>query len=71
MQTDSPYAWMRLFVALALSTVGGIGMWSVVVVLPAVQAEFGVARGAASLPYTLTMVCFGFGGIALGRWSDR
>ena len=71
METDTPYAWMRLTVALLLSTVGGIGMWSVVVALPAVQAEFDVARGAASLPYTLTMICFGIGGIAMGRWSDR
>ena len=37
-----------------------------VVALPAVQAEFGVARGDASLPYTLTMIGFGFGGIADG-----
>ena len=34
-------------------------MWSVVVALPAVQAEFGVARADASLPYTLTMIGFG------------
>ena len=68
---DSGYAWMRLAVALLLSTIGGVGMWSVVVVLPAVQAEFGVARGAASLPYTLTMVCFGLAGILMGRLSDR
>ena len=46
-------------------------MWSVVVALPAVQAEFGVARGQASLPYTLTMVSFGLAGIAMGRLSDR
>jgi MFS family permease len=62
---------MRLAVALALSTLGGVGMWSVVVALPAVQAEFGVARAAASLPYTLTMLCFGASGIAMGRLSDR
>lgn len=54
-----------------LSTIGGIGMWSVVVVLPAVQAEFGVARSAASLPYTVTMIGFGLGGILMGRLSDR
>jgi MFS family permease len=36
-----------------------------------VQAEFGVARSAASLPYTMTMICFGFGGILMGRLSDR
>ncbi len=47
---ESAYAWTRLFAALLLSAIGGIGMWSVIVVLPAVQAEFGVARSAASLP---------------------
>ena len=46
------YQWLRLAVALLLSTIGGVGMWSVVVVLPNLQAEFGVARGAASFPYT-------------------
>jgi MFS family permease len=68
---ESAYAWTRLLAALALSTIGGVGMWSVIVALPAVQAEFGVARSAASLPYTVTMLCFGFGGIAMGRLSDR
>src|SRR5262245_32125250 len=68
---DSPRAWRRLIATLAVSTIGSVGMWSVVVVLPAVQAEFGVARGAASLPYTLTMIGFGFGGILMGRLSDR
>ena len=46
-------------------------MWSVIVALPAVQAEFSVARSAASLPYTMTMICFGVGGILMGRLSDR
>ena len=46
-------------------------MWSVIVALPAVQAKFGVARSTASLPYTMTMICFGFGGILMGRLSDR
>ena len=68
---DSGYAWFRLFVTLLIGTIGGAGMWSVVVVLPAVQVEFGVARADASLPYTLTMVCFAAGGILMGRLSDR
>ena len=68
---ESAYAWTRLFAALVLSAIGGIGMWSVIVVLPAVQTEFGVARSAASLPYTVTMISFGFGGILMGRLSDR
>src|SRR3954464_814677 len=70
-EVDSTYAWTRLVVSLALSTIGGVGMWSVVVALPAVQTEFGVARGTASLPYTLTMIGFGLSGIAMGRLSDR
>jgi len=70
-KAESPYAWVRLGVALLLSTLGGVGMWSVVVALPAVQADFGVARADASLPYTLTMIGFGFSGIAMGWLSDR
>ena len=70
-EPESPYAWARLFAALLLSAIGGVGMWSVIVVLPALQAEFGVARSAASLPYTATMICFGLGGILMGRLSDR
>jgi len=70
-EVESAYAWGRLVAALALSALGGVGMWSVVVVLPTVQAEFGVARADASLPYTLTMILFGLGGILMGRLSDR
>ncbi|MEP7207687.1 MAG: MFS transporter [Casimicrobiaceae bacterium] len=70
-EVESRDAWMRLVVCLALSTLGGVGMWSVVVALPAVEAEFGVARAAASFPYFLTMVGFGVSGIVLGRLSDR
>ncbi|WP_328805814.1 MFS transporter [Sabulicella rubraurantiaca] len=68
---ESPYAWLRLLVALLLATIGCVGMWSVVVVLPAVQAEFKVDRAQASLAYTLVMVGFGVGGIAAGRLTDR
>ncbi|MDQ2963735.1 MAG: MFS transporter [Pseudomonadota bacterium] len=68
---ESPYAWIRLAVSLALSTIGGVGMWSVVVALPAVQTEFGVARGDASLPYTLTMIGFGVASVLMGRLADR
>jgi MFS family permease len=68
---ESPYAWLRLAASLALMTVSGVGMYAVAVVLPAVQAEFGSARSAASLPYTATMIGFGLGGILMGRLSDR
>jgi MFS family permease len=68
---ESPYAWARLAVALALMTIGGAGMYAVVVALPPVQAEFGVARADASTPYMLTMIGFGLGGILMGRLADR
>jgi MFS family permease len=51
--------------------VGGCGMYTVTVVLPLIQAEFGVTRADASLPYTATMVGFTIGGILMGRFSDR
>jgi MFS family permease len=69
--TDSTAAWLRLGVAVALSTVGGVGMWSVVVALPAIQADFGVARADAALPYTLAMIGFACGGVMMGRLADR
>ena len=70
-EADSPAAWLRLAAAVLIGTIGGAGMWSVVVALPTVQAEFGVARADASLPFTFTMIGFAFGGVAMGRLSDR
>jgi MFS family permease len=70
-QPDSRYAAMRLAVALLLMTVGASGMYVVAVVLPAVQAEFGVARADASMPYTWMLVGFGLGGILMGKLADR
>ena len=68
---DSSYAWWRLSISLVLSTIGGIGLWSVVVTLPAIEAEFGISRGDASLPYTLTLLGFATGGVIMGRLADR
>ena len=68
---DSAYSWMRLGIALLLGTMGGVGMWSVVVALPVVQVDFGVDRGTASLPFTLVTLGFGVGGVVMGRLADR
>ena len=68
---ESSYAWVRLAAAVLIGTIGGVAMWSVAVALPAVQAEFGVTRGTASLPYTLTMLGLASGGILMGRMADR
>jgi MFS family permease len=67
---DSGQAWLRLGASVLVSTIGGVGMWSVVVALPAVQAEFGVPRAEASLPFTLAMLGFAFGGVLMGRLLD-
>src|SRR2546428_2499381 len=70
-EAESLYACVRLGAALLLMTIGGAAMYGVVVALPAVQAEFAGARADASLPYTLTMIGFGVGGILMGRLADR
>jgi len=57
--------------ALLIGSIGSVGMWSVVVVLPVVQSEFGATRGAVSLAFTLTMLGFGLGGVATGKVTDR
>jgi MFS family permease len=69
--SDSGQAWLRLVAAMLVATIGGVGMWSVVVALPAVQSEFGVARAEASLPFTLTMLGVAGGGVVMGRLLDR
>ena len=69
--TDSPYSWFRLGVCLILSTIGGVGLWSSVVVLPSIELEFGLDRGGASFPYTATMIGFALGGVLMGRLVDR
>ena len=68
---DSRYALWRLLITLVIMTMGSSCMYVVAVVLPDVQAEFGVSRSDASLPYTLMMIGFGVGGLFMGRLADR
>ena len=68
---DSRQAWWRLAATLLLMTIGSAGMYVVSVTLPAVQAEFGVSRAQASLPYTLMMIGFGLGCVLMGKLADR
>ena len=68
---DSRYAFWRLVTALAIMVMGRSCMFVVSVVLPEVQAEFGVSRSEASLPSTLLWIGFGAGGLLMGRISDR
>ena len=68
---DSLYSWTRLLIALLLATVGNIGMWVVVIVLPDIQQEFKIDRGTASIPFALTMVGFAIGNWVMGHVVDR
>src|SRR5215510_13892619 len=63
---DSRQAWVRLALALTIASIGAVGMWSVVVVMPIVQAEF-----AASLAATMIFFGFGLGGVIMGKITDR
>jgi MFS family permease len=68
---DSGGAWARLGLALLIASIGSVGLWSAIVVLPIVQAEFAASRGAVSLAFTMTMFGFGLGGVLTGRTTDR
>ncbi len=70
-QPDSRQAWWRLLATLLLMTIGSAGMYVVSVMLPAVQAEFGISRAEASFPYTLLMIGFGIGCVVMGKLADR
>ncbi len=68
---DSRYSWLRLGITLLIATVGNVGMWAIIVIMPAVQAEFGIDRAGAAFPYTMTMVGFALGNFVIGRAVDR
>ena len=68
---DSAYSWLRLALSLAVGIVGTIGMWAVVVVLPEMQAEFGLDRADATFPYIFSMIGFAAGNLLLGGAVDR
>ncbi|AXI53100.1 MFS transporter [Sulfitobacter sp. JL08] len=68
---DSSYSWTRLIITLIIATVANVGMWAVIIVMPAVEVEFNAGRAEASKPYTLTMIGFALGNLLIGRLVDR
>jgi len=70
-EIESPYAWLRLAASVVLMSIGGAGMYAVMVVLPTLQTEFHTARAGASFPFTATMLGFAAGGLMMGRLVDR
>ena len=70
-KVDSRYAWRRLVASLIIGSVGGVGMWSSVILLPEIQSHFNLDRSQASLPYTVAMVGIVFGNVFMGRMVDK
>ena len=68
---DSSYAWWRLVASVTLSMVGGVGMWCLVVALPAVQQDLGVSRADISFAYTVNTLGFFVGGVVMGKLVDK
>ena len=62
---------MRLAITMTVAVVANAGMWAIIVIMPAVEAEFGTTRAQSSLPYTLNMIGFALGNFAIGRAVDR
>ena len=70
-EQDSLRSWLRLTLLFTIGVVGTVGMWSVVVVMPAIETEFNIDRGETSLLYATTMVGFGLGNFLIGKVIDR
>lgn len=68
---DSRYSWLRLLITLTIATVVNVGMWAVIVVMPAIETQFNAGRAEASMPYTLAMIGFALGNMWLGKLVDR
>lgn len=68
---DSRYSWARLGLSLLIGLIGNVGMWVVIMVMPAIQSEFGLDRAEAAYPYIMTMVGFALGNFLIGQMVDR
>ena len=70
-EPDSKLAWIRLSLVFLLCALGFIGMWSVVMIMPAVEQEFNINRSSSTIPYISTMMGFGIGNIIIGKYTDK
>ena len=70
-EQDSQQAWFRLAIIFTMSVIGTAGMWSVVIILPNIQSEFGLDRAASTYPYVATMFGYGIGNVIIGRMLDK
>ena len=70
-RTSNLYPVIRLVASLFLMAIAGSVMYAAILVLEPAAAEFETGRGAGSMPYTLFMIGFAFGGVMMGRLADR
>ena len=70
-QIDSKLAWVRLFLVCFMCLIGCAGMWSIVIIMPAIQSEFQIDRSVTTIPYILTMLGFGIGNVLVGKYVDK
>jgi len=70
-EVESRYAWLRLATSFTLLTIGGVGMYAVIVAMPVIEYEFKATRSQASAPYSMIMLGWAAGTIAMGRLFDR
>ncbi|MEK9729179.1 MAG: MFS transporter, partial [Alphaproteobacteria bacterium] len=68
---DTPYAWFRLLITLIIAIFANTGMWAVITIMPALEAEFVTSRAVTSLPFTMNMIGFAVGNLVIGQIIDR
>lgn len=68
---ERPYGWVVVGASLLLMGIGTGALYVSVVALKLIAAEFDWPRSIPSLGYSLAVLGMGFGGILMGRWSDR
>ena len=68
---DTSYAWFRLAVTLIIAIFANTGMWAVITIMPALEAEFATSRATTSLPFTMNMIGFALGNLVIGRIIDK
>ena len=68
---DTPYAWFRLLITLIIAIFANTGMWAVITIMPALEAEFVISCAVTSLPFTMNMIGFAVGNLVIGQIIDR
>ena len=68
---DTRESWLRLMMVFFVASIGNVGLWSIVYVMPSIEVDFALDRSQTSLPYVLTMIGFAVGNLIFGWLLDR